>query len=59
VDRLHRAIAAALLRPDNRERLLASGAEPIGSTPEQLAAFQRAEMTKWATIARAVGAKAE
>jgi tripartite-type tricarboxylate transporter receptor subunit TctC len=59
VQQLNRAIAGALLRPDNRERLLASGAEPIGSTPEQLAAFQRAEMTKWATIARAVGAKVE
>jgi len=59
VDRLNRAIAGALTRPDNRDRLLASGAEPIGSGPAELAAFQRAEMQKWATIARAVSARAE
>lgn len=57
VARLHEAIAGALL--ENRERLLASGAEPVGAGPEELAAFQRAEMAKWASIARAVGARAE
>ncbi len=57
VARLHEAIAGALLQ--NRERLLASGAEPVGAGPEELAAFQRAEMAKWASIARAVGARAE
>ncbi|MFN7000482.1 MAG: Bug family tripartite tricarboxylate transporter substrate binding protein, partial [Elioraea tepidiphila] len=40
VARLHQAIAGALLQ--NRERLLASGAEPVGAGPEELAAFQRA-----------------
>jgi tripartite-type tricarboxylate transporter receptor subunit TctC len=59
VERLHRAIAGALTRPDNRAKLLAAGAEPIGGTPEQLALFQGAEMTKWAAIARAVGARVE
>lgn len=57
VGRLHQAISRALLQ--NRERLLASGAEPVGAGPEDLAAFQRAEMAKWAAIARAVGAKVE
>jgi len=59
VDRLHRALAAALLDPEVKARLLASGAEPVGAGPAELAAFQRAEMTKWATIARAVGARVE
>jgi tripartite-type tricarboxylate transporter receptor subunit TctC len=59
VARLHAAIGGALTRPDIRERLVASGAEPIGAGPEELAAFQRAEMTKWATIARAVNARVE
>ncbi|WP_372618356.1 tripartite tricarboxylate transporter substrate-binding protein [Falsiroseomonas sp.] len=59
VARLHAAIGGALTRPDIRARLIASGAEPIGGGPEALAAFQRAEMAKWAEIARAVDAKVE
>ena len=59
IARLHAAIAGALTRPDIREKLIASGAEPIGSGPEALATFQRAEMAKWASIAQAVGARAE
>jgi hypothetical protein len=35
------------------------GAEPIGVGPAEFAAFQRAEMEKWARIARAVGARVE
>ncbi|HEV7266110.1 MAG TPA: tripartite tricarboxylate transporter substrate binding protein [Falsiroseomonas sp.] len=59
VAKLHAAIGGALTRPDIRARLIASGAEPIGGGPEALAAFQRAEMAKWASIARAVDAKVE
>ncbi len=59
VARLHAAIGGALTRPDIREKLIASGAEPIGTGPEELASFQRAEMAKWASIARAVNARVE
>lgn len=59
VARLHAAIGGALTRPDIREKLMASGAEPIGAGPEELAGFQRAEMAKWASIARAVNARVE
>jgi tripartite-type tricarboxylate transporter receptor subunit TctC len=53
VARLHQAISGALRQ--NRDRLLASGAEPVGAGPEELASFPRAEMAIWASIARAVG----
>jgi tripartite-type tricarboxylate transporter receptor subunit TctC len=59
VARLNRALVAALADPQVQERMRAAGTEPVGSTPAELAAFQRAELTKWADIARAVGAKAE
>lgn len=59
VDRLNSALVAVLREPEISQRLLSSGAEPIASTPEELAAFQRVEIAKWREIARAVGAKAE
>jgi tripartite-type tricarboxylate transporter receptor subunit TctC len=56
---LNTALVAVLREPEIRERLLALGAEPIASTPDALRQFQAAEIAKWRTIARAVGAKAE
>lgn len=56
---LNAALVGVLREPEIRERLLASGAEPIASTPEELRRFQAEEIAKWRTIARAVGAKAE
>ena len=45
--------------PDVRERLLLQGAEPIGSTPEQLAATQLADMAKYARVLREAGVRPE
>ena len=39
VDRLHAEFTRALAAPDVREKMLALGAEPVGSTPEQFAAY--------------------
>ena len=59
VQRLYMEIAKALRSGDVRERLAADGAEPVGSTPEQFAAFIRAEIDKWAKVAKAAGIKPE
>jgi tripartite-type tricarboxylate transporter receptor subunit TctC len=48
-----------LAQPDVKERLLAVGVDVVGSTPEELARFQRAEMEKWARIVRDSGAKVD
>ena len=42
-----------------RERLLAQGAEPVGSTPAQFATVIGDDMRKWGKIVRETGAKAE
>jgi tripartite-type tricarboxylate transporter receptor subunit TctC len=42
-----------------RERYAALGAEPVGSTPEEFAAYCRSELTKWARIVKESGAKAD
>ena len=45
--------------PDVRERLLAQGAEPIGSTPEQLAAILAQDIAKYARVIKESGYKPE
>ena len=59
VARLNREIVAVLHLPDVVERLSGQGAEPVGSTPEEFAAYIRAETVKWARVVRESGAKAE
>ncbi len=59
VTRLNAALVATLRDPTVQSRMRAAGTEPVGSTPAELATFQRAELAKWAEIAKAVGAKAE
>jgi len=59
VARLNRVLVAALRDSVVQDRLRGAGTEPVGSTPEELAAFQRTEIAKWADIARVVGARAE
>jgi tripartite-type tricarboxylate transporter receptor subunit TctC len=59
VTRLNREIVAILHLPDVVERLSAQGAEPVGSTPEEFAAYIRSETAKWAKVVRESGAKAE
>jgi len=41
------------------ERLMNSGAEPAGGTPEEWTAFLRNEIAKWTKIAKTAGMKAE
>jgi tripartite-type tricarboxylate transporter receptor subunit TctC len=59
VQRLYTEIAKALRAGDVRERLAADGAEPVGNTPEEFAAFIRAEIGKWAKVAKAAGIQPE
>ncbi len=58
IDRLYRETARLVHSPELRDRLLEIGNDPVGSTPEQFAAFIKAEIPKWAKIARGAGIKA-
>lgn len=55
VARLHAEIVRALKHSDVKDRLAADGADPVGSSPEEFAAFIRSEIDKWARVARAAG----
>ena len=59
IRRINAATVAALAQPEVRERTIASGNEPISSTPEELGSFIRNELAKNARVIKAAGIKAE
>jgi tripartite-type tricarboxylate transporter receptor subunit TctC len=52
VERLGAASVKAVRSPDMKERLLEQGFVPIGSPPDQFAAFFRGEVQKWARVVK-------
>lgn len=59
VTRVHGEIVRVLRGADVRERFSGDGAEPVGSSPEEFAAFIRAETAKWAKVVREAGIRTE
>lgn len=48
--RLHNEVKRIVGTPEVRSRLLGDGAEPIGAGPDELAAFVKTELAKWAKV---------
>jgi len=59
VNQLHAETVKALAARDVKERLAAMSAEPGGESPEKFAVFVKAEIRKWAKIAKEAGLKVE
>ena len=59
VVRIAREVAAALRTGPTRERLEQLGYEPVGSTPEEFAAFFAAELPRVAELVRLSGASVD
>ena len=57
--RIQLAVAGAMKDPVLRKRFDDIGLEPIGSTPDQLAAVQKADLEKWAKPVKATGYQAD
>ncbi len=57
--RLAAESAKALKDADVRERLIQTGIEPVGGTPEEAKRFLDAEIAKWAKVINTAGVKAE
>lgn len=55
VERLQRELRAVMQRPEVREKMIAQGQTPIGNTPEEAAANQRADVEKWGALIRSFG----
>jgi tripartite-type tricarboxylate transporter receptor subunit TctC len=59
VDRLHAEIGKILREPEMQERLGKLGMQGADMTTEQIAAFQKAEVAKWAQVIKAANIKLE
>lgn len=57
--RLHEATTRALQLPDVREKFKAQGAELLSGTPQEAAAYIRAEVAKFGKVVKASGARVE
>jgi tripartite-type tricarboxylate transporter receptor subunit TctC len=51
--KLSDAVKAIVAMPDFRARLLATGSDPIGSSPDEFRKYLAAEVAKWAGVAKA------
>lgn len=59
IDKLHSEIRTILAKPDMQEKLKNFGMEPANMTTAQVAAFQKAEVEKWAQVIKAANIKAD
>ena len=59
VDKILGDVAKALALPAVRERFIGQGADPGGNTPDQFAAFIRAETDKWTRVVKFSNAKVD
>jgi len=59
VVKLNAEIARVLAQPAVKERLVGQGLDPVGGTPEQFGAYLKTEISKWAVVVKASGARAE
>jgi tripartite-type tricarboxylate transporter receptor subunit TctC len=59
VKRLNEEIVRNLQRPEVREKLVATGIEPVGDSPEALAATVKSEMDRMGKVIKAAGIRAD
>ena len=59
VDKLHAEILKIIQSPEMQERIKGLGMQPSVLTPEQVQAFQKAEIEKWAQVIKAANIKLE
>jgi tripartite-type tricarboxylate transporter receptor subunit TctC len=55
INRLNRELTQALAKPDVKQKLLKGGTEAVGSTPEELGAYVRTDITRIEKLVRAAG----
>jgi tripartite-type tricarboxylate transporter receptor subunit TctC len=55
VEKVNQALAKLLSEPEVRDRLIASGAEPAASSPQDFSAFLKKEVATWAGVIRQTG----
>ena len=59
IAKLHGEIVKALQIPEVRERIAGFGFEPVGDTPEEFGEFVKADIARWAKVAKESGARVD
>lgn len=59
VNRLNAAVVKFVLSPELKERMMAEGSEPVGSSVEAFRAFLQNEVVKWRKVIEFAGVKPE
>ena len=59
IDRMYRGVAAVIAQNEVATRLRDLGYEPVGSNPQEFAAYIKAEIAKWSKVIAAGGIKPE
>jgi tripartite-type tricarboxylate transporter receptor subunit TctC len=59
IARLDTELLRIVQTPEMQQKLVQSGAEPVGKGSEEFAAYVRSEVTKWAKVVKDSGATAD
>ncbi len=59
IARIHEAVTRATQAPEVRDKFIAQGAEMLSGTPQDAAAYTRAEVAKWSKVVKASGARVD
>lgn len=59
IEKLHKEVVSILRAPDTSARLASDGAEVVASSPEEFAAYLKAETVKMAKVVKAAGIQPE
>jgi tripartite-type tricarboxylate transporter receptor subunit TctC len=57
--KLNQTLVATIAAPELRNQLTNQGAQPVGSSPEELRRFMQAEAEKWGRVIQSSGARAD
>jgi tripartite-type tricarboxylate transporter receptor subunit TctC len=59
IDKLQAEASKTVKSPEGAKKLLDIGLDPVGSTAEELATYQKSEIAKWTKVVKDSGAKAD
>jgi tripartite-type tricarboxylate transporter receptor subunit TctC len=59
IAKLNGEMARLVKLPDVQKRMLGLGLDPVGDTPEEFAAFIKADIARWAKVIKDAGVRAE